>query len=254
MVCVPLPASASFTPATLILAAARCWRRTQDSGRPVQAALFRTLDAYRCGMLAPAFASLLALYESCLGRQIRVGGPRPEASFSRRAAAARPAQPRGRRNGKDIGVRRQFRPGGRDAGRGAVDANPVAARGRRRRRPVAGAAAAEGRLAKAAPRNHAPQPAAVGLGRRAARRLSGDREDPRQDRIRSGGTRLCPSPCARRSARGRLWPRLRAFPGRAASDQRPALSGRRGHARATAHRSRSRRRCSGARGQRASLY
>ena len=28
-------------------------------------------------MLAPAFASLLALYESCLGRQIRVGGPDP---------------------------------------------------------------------------------------------------------------------------------------------------------------------------------
>ena len=77
MVCVPLPAPPNSTPSTLILAAARCWRRTQDSGRPVQAALFRTLDAYRCGMLAPAFASLLALYESCLGRQIRVGGPHP---------------------------------------------------------------------------------------------------------------------------------------------------------------------------------
>jgi len=77
LVCVPLPAPPNSTPSTLILAAARCWRRTQDSGRPVQAALFRTLDAYRCGMLAPAFASLLALYESCLGRQIRVGGPHP---------------------------------------------------------------------------------------------------------------------------------------------------------------------------------
>ena len=66
MVCVPLPAPPNSTPSTLILAAARCWRRTQDSGRPVQAALFRTLDAYRCGMLAPAQLCLVAAHHSDL--------------------------------------------------------------------------------------------------------------------------------------------------------------------------------------------
>ena len=60
---------------SLILAATRGWRSARDSGRPTLAALYETLDRQRFGILAPVFASLIALYESCSGRAIRVGGP-----------------------------------------------------------------------------------------------------------------------------------------------------------------------------------
>jgi len=68
-----LPAPTVFATPSLIAAAARSWRSARDDGRPVQAALFATLDRYRCGVLAPVFASLMALYETCAGRRIRVG-------------------------------------------------------------------------------------------------------------------------------------------------------------------------------------
>ena len=62
---------------SLLRAATRSWRSARDSGRPVQAALYRALDAHRSGLLAPVFASLIELYESCLGRPIRVGSSHP---------------------------------------------------------------------------------------------------------------------------------------------------------------------------------
>lgn len=62
---------------SLVRAATRSWRSARDNGKPVQAALYRALDVHRGGLLAPVFASLIELYESCLGRPIRAGGPDP---------------------------------------------------------------------------------------------------------------------------------------------------------------------------------
>lgn len=73
----PLTPHASFSSSSLILAATRSWRRARDSGRPVQPALFETLDGLRLGILAPVFAGLIGAYEACVGRPIRVGGPSP---------------------------------------------------------------------------------------------------------------------------------------------------------------------------------
>ena len=71
------PASANSKASSLLRAATRSWRSARDNGRPVQVALYRALDAHRGGVLAPVFASLIELYESCLGRPIRAGGPDP---------------------------------------------------------------------------------------------------------------------------------------------------------------------------------
>lgn len=67
---------AQNTPAWIALDAARCWRRTRDCGAPIEPALFATLESHRigvtgCGVLAPAFSSLMALYETCTGRLFR---------------------------------------------------------------------------------------------------------------------------------------------------------------------------------------
>lgn len=65
---------ASATPAadSIILDAARSWRSARDNGRPVQPALFQTLDAHEWGVLAPAFDSLMTLYETCSGHEFSV--------------------------------------------------------------------------------------------------------------------------------------------------------------------------------------
>jgi len=76
-----LPASANSSAASLLRAATRSWRSARDNGRPVQVALYQALDAHRGGILAPVFASLIELYESCFERPIHVGGPHPT-SFS----------------------------------------------------------------------------------------------------------------------------------------------------------------------------
>ena len=68
------PAPSTSATSFLTLAATRCWRRARDTGRPVHTALYEALDAYRVGALAPVFASLISLYETCSGRPILVGG------------------------------------------------------------------------------------------------------------------------------------------------------------------------------------
>ncbi len=55
---------------------ARCWRRARDENHSVIPCLTEALRRYRSEMLAPAFASLLALYEAAFGRRLSVGtGP-----------------------------------------------------------------------------------------------------------------------------------------------------------------------------------
>ncbi|MEA3040399.1 MAG: hypothetical protein QOE79_2912 [Sphingomonadales bacterium] len=74
---IPISASAALASSRLTLAATRCWRHARDEGRPVHAALYKALDAHQVGTLAPVFASLIALYESCSGRPILVGEAGP---------------------------------------------------------------------------------------------------------------------------------------------------------------------------------
>ena len=58
---------------TIIVEAARCWREACDSRKSTQPRLFATLSRRDCGMLAPVFDSLMALYEAALGRRLSVG-------------------------------------------------------------------------------------------------------------------------------------------------------------------------------------
>ena len=68
----------TFAPAvsvpSLVIIAARCWRKTRDTRRSPQPALYAALTEHRCGTLAPAFDGLLRIYEACTGRLIRIGG------------------------------------------------------------------------------------------------------------------------------------------------------------------------------------
>lgn len=57
----------------LVMAAARCWRVARDEGEPVLQTLHTMLAHHDCGMLAPAFDSLMSLCEAALGRPIAVG-------------------------------------------------------------------------------------------------------------------------------------------------------------------------------------
>ena len=61
----------------LVNAAARCWRLARDTGRPAQQRLHAMLSRHECGILAPAFDSLMTLYEVLLGRPLVVGRTSP---------------------------------------------------------------------------------------------------------------------------------------------------------------------------------
>lgn len=54
----------------IVAAAARCWRAARDAGAPAQRRLYMLLSRQGRGMLAPAFDSLMTLYEAALGRRI----------------------------------------------------------------------------------------------------------------------------------------------------------------------------------------
>ena len=67
------PAVASLATRSIILDATRCWRRARDNHSPVQPALYQTLTVHSCAVLTPVLDSLLALYESAIGRRLRAG-------------------------------------------------------------------------------------------------------------------------------------------------------------------------------------
>ena len=67
------PANAPLATRSIILDATRCWRNARDSHSPVQPALYQALMAHSCAVLTPVLDSLLALYETCIGRQLRAG-------------------------------------------------------------------------------------------------------------------------------------------------------------------------------------
>lgn len=60
-------------PLALVPTAARCWVSARKRGVPTQPSLHRLFARHDCGMLAPVFDSLLALYEIALGRGVAVG-------------------------------------------------------------------------------------------------------------------------------------------------------------------------------------
>lgn len=63
-------------PRELVTAAARCWRTARDTGGRAQQRLHALLAPLDCEMLAPAFDSLMTLYERALGRRVVVGEAR----------------------------------------------------------------------------------------------------------------------------------------------------------------------------------
>ncbi len=74
---VQLPAK-SQSAATVLLGAARCWRRARDAAAPIQPALSCELASRDCVVLAPVLDSLMRFYEAALGRPMATGdGNRP---------------------------------------------------------------------------------------------------------------------------------------------------------------------------------
>ena len=67
------PTDAPLATRSIILDATRCWRRARDNHSPVQPALYQALTVHRCDILTPVLDSLLALYESFIGRRLRAG-------------------------------------------------------------------------------------------------------------------------------------------------------------------------------------
>lgn len=57
----------------LILEAIRCWRKARDDGHCPQPCLFRALAPHDADFIVPAIDSVMAFYESYLGRAISVG-------------------------------------------------------------------------------------------------------------------------------------------------------------------------------------
>ncbi|MET0363930.1 MAG: hypothetical protein ABW169_04690 [Sphingobium sp.] len=60
-------------PATMVMAATRCWRDARDRGIPVQPALHALLAPTGYELLGPAFDSLMRLCESRLDRALCTG-------------------------------------------------------------------------------------------------------------------------------------------------------------------------------------
>lgn len=58
---------------SLLVEAARCWRKARDTGQSVQPCLYKILASHNCEMLAPVFDSLMHLCEDALGRPVAIG-------------------------------------------------------------------------------------------------------------------------------------------------------------------------------------
>lgn len=65
----------AFSPAAVwtIIDSARHWRIARDAGDPVQPSLYRRLERFGAGLLAPVFDSVLTLFEAGFRRPFRAG-------------------------------------------------------------------------------------------------------------------------------------------------------------------------------------
>lgn len=65
----------AFSPAAVwtIIDSARHWRIARDAGDPVQPSLYRRLERFGAGLLAPVFDSVMSLFEAGFRRDFRAG-------------------------------------------------------------------------------------------------------------------------------------------------------------------------------------
>jgi hypothetical protein len=65
----------AFSPAAVwtIIDSARNWRIARDAGDPVQPSLYRRLERFGAGLLAPVFDSVMTLFEAGFRRRFRAG-------------------------------------------------------------------------------------------------------------------------------------------------------------------------------------
>jgi len=74
----------AFSPTAVwtVIDSARHWRIARDAGDPVQPSLYRRLERFGAGLLAPVFDSVMTLFEAGFRRRFRAGSPL-EIGFSR---------------------------------------------------------------------------------------------------------------------------------------------------------------------------
>jgi hypothetical protein len=58
------PSRSALEPASILLAAVRCWRRARDTGRAAQPALYAELSPQGLGMLTPVLDGLFAAFDA----------------------------------------------------------------------------------------------------------------------------------------------------------------------------------------------
>jgi hypothetical protein len=65
----------AFSPAAIwsIIDGARCWRLARDAGDPVQPTLYKRLERWGAGLLAPVFDSVMSLFEVGFRRRFKAG-------------------------------------------------------------------------------------------------------------------------------------------------------------------------------------
>ena len=61
----------AFSPAAIwsVVDGARCWRLARDAGDPAQPTLYKRLERWGAGLLAPVIDSVMSLFESGFGRR-----------------------------------------------------------------------------------------------------------------------------------------------------------------------------------------
>ena len=74
----------AFSPAAIwtIIDSARNWRVARDAGNPVQPSLYRRLERFGAGLLAPVFDSVMTLFEAGFRRSF-IAGNLLDIGFSR---------------------------------------------------------------------------------------------------------------------------------------------------------------------------
>ncbi len=65
----------AFSPAAIwsVIDGARCWRLARDAGDPVQPTLYKRLERWGAGLLAPVLDSVMSLFEAGFGRRFDAG-------------------------------------------------------------------------------------------------------------------------------------------------------------------------------------
>lgn len=65
----------AFSPAAIwsVIDGARCWRLARDAGDPVQPTLYKRLERWGAGLLAPVVDSLMTLFEAGFRRRFEAG-------------------------------------------------------------------------------------------------------------------------------------------------------------------------------------